>query len=914
MSNVAKLKKQAAELELKKQFDKALVVYVKLLENFDQYAAELDVALFNRVGDLLLRQGNVADAVDYYEQAVDRYAESGFFNNAIALCNKILRHSPGRASVYYKLGKISAQKGFKNDAKHNFLEYADRMQKAGRTDEAFRALTEFADLCPDQDDIRLMLADQLAKANRKDDALEQLQILYSRYQSEGRSAEASAAADRMRAIDPHVQLRSSYAGSASVSTDLIFIDLDDTPRPTPKPIRRTSEPVAPPPPPPQRAPTAPAEEPIALLAENDATAIDVPRVADLMLTAETAADDGVAVQQVADLESSLLENTAETEVEPLPDVERVVVDESEVDAVESLSDLDRDVADESLEVAATDLLLGLETTDTFSSHRTPAGPPSPSPKEETVDSGLSVGEDMVQIPDFDFLVREPELDPGNATEAAPQDYLANDIEITNDLDLRRSSGFDSPATSADSTPAVTPTPIESLPFLSRPTPVDSADAAPTDARQAPFGATGADDLLTTTEDGSDVDGEAEPRLAEIDLRIDSIENEAGASEGVASEKDSVIGEEETVEIPTPSFARRATIVAVQSVEMLKARIEGEPENWSRHRDLAEAMLEAGDRAGGLQELATAMAGAERSSDLDLASAIADEIARLEPEVVRHHQKRVEYAFRMNDRSRLIEAYVSLGDSLSRTGQVDKARTVYQRVLDLAPDDIRAQSAMDAIEPAETTPTASITPTAPEPVAAPSPRRRATPIEPPRRVRSPSSDSFVHLGDLLREDEKPKDLRMVVEEKEPSGDEAADFAEMLRRFKQGVAENVEPEDYQSHYDLAIAYKEMGLIDEAIAEFQKALAGPANRLATFEALGQCFVDKGQFKMAASVLTRALSERDATEEKLVGVLYLLGRVTEVQGRTEDALNYYHRVFVVDIEFRDIADRISELERAAR
>ena len=68
MSNVAKLKKQAADFEQKKQFDKALAVYVKLLESFDEYADELDVALFNRVGDLMLRQGNTADAVDYYEQ------------------------------------------------------------------------------------------------------------------------------------------------------------------------------------------------------------------------------------------------------------------------------------------------------------------------------------------------------------------------------------------------------------------------------------------------------------------------------------------------------------------------------------------------------------------------------------------------------------------------------------------------------------------------------------------------------------------------------------------------------------------------------------------------------------------------------------------------------------------------------
>src|SRR5436309_4905743 len=168
MSNVAKLKKKAAEFELKKDFAKALAVYVEILDNFDQHAAELDVALFNRVGDLMLRQGNVADAVDYYEKAVDRYADTGFFNNAIALCNKILRHSPGRATVYYKLGKISAQKGFKNDEKVNFLEYADRMKQAGHLDEAFRALKEFADLCPDQHEIRLMLADQLTKINRKD--------------------------------------------------------------------------------------------------------------------------------------------------------------------------------------------------------------------------------------------------------------------------------------------------------------------------------------------------------------------------------------------------------------------------------------------------------------------------------------------------------------------------------------------------------------------------------------------------------------------------------------------------------------------------------------------------------------------------------------------------------------------------
>src|SRR3982750_112664 len=229
MPDVAKLKKKAAELELKKQCDKALAVYVEILDSYEGSKEEVDVALYNRVGDIYLKQGNVADAVDYYEKAVDHYVDTGFYNNAIALCNKILRSSPGRSSIYYKLGKISAHKGFKGDAKQNFLEYADRMQKSGKLNEAFRALKEFADLCPDQDDIRLMLADQLHKAKRGSEAIEQLQLAYERYVQEGRQAEADAAVARMKAIDQSVEPRQPGNAPKRNTGDLVFLDLNDTP-------------------------------------------------------------------------------------------------------------------------------------------------------------------------------------------------------------------------------------------------------------------------------------------------------------------------------------------------------------------------------------------------------------------------------------------------------------------------------------------------------------------------------------------------------------------------------------------------------------------------------------------------------------------------------------------------------------
>src|SRR5687767_4313383 len=134
MSNNAKLKKKAAEFEAKKNFEKALEVYEQVLMARHAGDEDRDVALYNRVGDLHYRVGNTEQALTYYEQAADLYAEGGFFNNAIALCNKILRYSPGRNVAYYKLGIISAKKGFNSDAKQNFLEYADRMQRLGKID------------------------------------------------------------------------------------------------------------------------------------------------------------------------------------------------------------------------------------------------------------------------------------------------------------------------------------------------------------------------------------------------------------------------------------------------------------------------------------------------------------------------------------------------------------------------------------------------------------------------------------------------------------------------------------------------------------------------------------------------------------------------------------------------------------
>src|SRR5204863_153058 len=146
----------------------------------------------------------------------------------------------------------------------------------------------------------------------------------------------------------------------------------------------------------------------------------------------------------------------------------------------------------------------------------------------------------------------------------------------------------------------------------------------------------------------------------------------------------------------------------------------------------------------------------------------------------------------------------------------------------------------------------------------------------------------------------------------TGDEEQDFQDMLTRCKQGIDENIDEADFQSHYDLGVAFKEMGLIDEAIAELQKALRAPEGKLRTSEMLGVCFFEKGAYGVAESILRRGLDLSASGDQERLGVLYWLGRALEQQGKKADARDLYGRVFAVDIRFLDAEQRVKALAKA--
>jgi tetratricopeptide (TPR) repeat protein len=363
--------------------------------------------------------------------------------------------------------------------------------------------------------------------------------------------------------------------------------------------------------------------------------------------------------------------------------------------------------------------------------------------------------------------------------------------------------------------------------------------------------------------------------------------------------DGVVNAEDQASALILSGLEESAAAAPPSVEALEARVADNPDDPDAHRSLGEALIEAGERERGIEELDLAAAGYESSGGLPQAQDLLEEVLRLDPNSVRHRQKAVEYAFKTGEKARLIDAYLELADTLLRGNLPEKARAVYERVAEHDAGNVRAKAALNMLAPPP-----------------PATEGRVSPKDAKMRVRDEAAadaGDFVDLGALvLEEDDTGRDSRMKVEDEAPSGDEERDFQDMLARFRQGIDENIDETDFQSHYDLGVAFKEMGLLDEAIAEFQKALRAPEGKLRTSEALGVCFLEKGALSVAESILRRGLELPVADEKERLGILYWLGRALEGQTKVPEARQFYERVCAVDIRFMDVGERVKALARA--
>ena len=143
-----------------------------------------------------------------------------------------------------------------------------------------------------------------------------------------------------------------------------------------------------------------------------------------------------------------------------------------------------------------------------------------------------------------------------------------------------------------------------------------------------------------------------------------------------------------------------------------------------------------------------------------------------------------------------------------------------------------------------------------------------------------------------------------------------LGDLFEEFRSELGEvNQADEDLETHYNLGIAYREMGLLEEAISEFQK-VASSADKEPAFRYAMQCstllglaFMEKGQPSIAAIWYERALQIPGLDQESVLALRYDLGVAQELAGETAAAFQSFSQVYAMNIDYRDVSERIALL-----
>ena len=145
---------------------------------------------------------------------------------------------------------------------------------------------------------------------------------------------------------------------------------------------------------------------------------------------------------------------------------------------------------------------------------------------------------------------------------------------------------------------------------------------------------------------------------------------------------------------------------------------------------------------------------------------------------------------------------------------------------------------------------------------------------------------------------------------------AGLAELFEEFRAAEEADTVKEDFETHYNMGTAYKEMDLMDEAVQEFQTAanLVKPGDGTSRFlqccNMLGHCFAQKGMPEAAVIWFKKGLSAPGHTEDEYQALRYELASAYEQLGDLKHAREFYTEVYGVDVSYREVADKLSQLK----
>ncbi len=138
-----------------------------------------------------------------------------------------------------------------------------------------------------------------------------------------------------------------------------------------------------------------------------------------------------------------------------------------------------------------------------------------------------------------------------------------------------------------------------------------------------------------------------------------------------------------------------------------------------------------------------------------------------------------------------------------------------------------------------------------------------------------------------------------------------MVEIFEEFKKGVEDKIGQEDYDTRYNLGIAYKEMGLLEEAIHEFMISSKHPLKLFDSAGLLGICFRAKGMYSESINWFKKALSIPERKDDEYLNIKYELISCYELSDDIESAKELVSEILEIDPNLRDIQEINNKLNR---
>jgi tetratricopeptide (TPR) repeat protein len=849
----------------------AILEYQQILKNEPK-----DQVTLMTLGDLFVRQGETFQALEYFERLAKIFLNDGFTTKAIAIYKKVAKLAPEESRPLERLAELYVQQGVLSEARPLFLQLAEMQLKAGRQPQAALLLRKLLEAEPDNLRVQIRLAELHLSMGQQKEAIETFYGTMQKIFEQGDHAEALRLADRILQLDPEHQptfvlkvkvLTASGKGAEAGKILDTLPDRDEGGETTSMLLAFYME----------SGDTAKAADLAEKVFARDPKQFAVPhRIAGTLLEAgnleRTQALLGLIRNAMIDSgEHEALAQTLSKLIDRRP---------GQLEPLEWLVDLYGRASDSfRMPDALAQLAYAYETSgDSAQAMATYEKLLERTPEDETTrrkyqSLRAKLGLEPISgdiAPPVKMAAEEPAPNP--PAPPPPETPLDEETQryvtqALTDVDLFSSYGLTQKAIDLLES-VLTRAPREST-VLERL--LDLSVGAGNDRRTAELAAT-LEQISMERNDRAATERFAELRkrfqkAAGISLPQETPKPAAGppveAPEFVVPVVQAELDEPVTEAAPAPAPAPPEAMGIPMPVESVVHEVDLSDEWAALSRQLETTMREdsAADVAG---------------------SAIPFEETQVETPVLIPAEQ--EHAQAVNA-SELPSFELELQPMAPANAAENGSAVANSLIADLAEDMDSVVSALGTSAesaPAERPKAAAPPREASQPPAHPSSGNGA----PPPATAEPLSGP---LGDLFEE------------------------------FRSELGESgKDDEDLETHYNLGIAYREMGLLEEAISEFQKVASsadkGPAFRYAMqcSTLLGLAFMEKGQPAIAAIWYERALKTPGLDQESILALRYDLGVAQELAGDTQAAFSSFSQVYAMNIDYRDVSERIALLGKA--